>query len=44
MAARILYVDNKPLCLVRAGRKYNAVIGRGISVFHKLICRKLEDI
>jgi len=44
MATRILYVDNKPLCLVCARRKYNAVIGRGISVFHKPIYRKLEDI
>ena len=30
MSTRIIYVDEKPLCIKCAGESYHAVIGRGI--------------
>jgi len=41
MATRVVYVNNKPLCLVCARRELNAVIGRGIAVLRKPIYRVL---
>jgi len=44
MATRIVYIDNKPLCLPCARRKYNAVIGRGISIMYKSIYKVLKNL
>lgn len=43
MSARVVYVDDEPLCLACAGRTLNAVVGRGISVLHPPIYKALRN-
>ncbi len=43
MASRILYVNDKPLCLMCARRELNTVIGRGISTLHRPVYRVLTS-